>query len=68
MTAHYTTIYRKDSGEIVSTGLFICEEEMVDINFAIRIDQYGGQDHDAIDARPIRKPSMSRSSTGKRRS
>jgi hypothetical protein len=50
MTVHYTTIYRKETGEIVSTGLFLCEEEMVDINFAIRVDQYGGTDHDSIDA------------------
>ena len=50
MSAHYTTVYRKATGEIVSTGYFACEEEMVDINFAIRIDQFGGSDHDVVDA------------------
>lgn len=50
MSIHYTTVYRKDTGEIVSTGYFACEPEMVDINFAIRADQFGGQDHDVIDA------------------
>src|SRR4051812_38302885 len=50
MTIHYTTVYRKDTGQIVSTGYFSCEDEMVDINFAIRADQYGGRDHDVIDA------------------
>lgn len=50
MTTHYLTVYRKDTGQIVSTGLLSCEDEVLDINFALRADQFGGADHDIIDA------------------
>lgn len=50
MSIHYTTVYNKRTGQIVSTGYFSCEDSMVDINFAIRADQFGGADHDVIDS------------------
>jgi hypothetical protein len=44
----YSTVYRKDTGEIVSTGWFACDEEFIDMNHAARIDAAGGADYDVV--------------------
>src|SRR5688500_16062261 len=51
MSIHYPTIYRIDTGEIVQTGMFDCDEDFVEMNFAARVNYYGGGTHDFIDAR-----------------
>lgn len=49
MSEHYPCVYRKDTGEIVQTGMFSCDDDFVDMNFAARINFYGGETHDVID-------------------
>jgi hypothetical protein len=49
MSAHYPAIYRKQTGEIVETGFFACDDELVEMNFAVKLDMHGGSDHDYID-------------------
>ena len=49
MSVHYATVYKKYSGEIVQTGMFSCDEDFVEMNFAARVHFYGGADHDVAD-------------------
>lgn len=50
MSVHFATIYRKDTGQIVETGGFTCEEDFVEMNFAVRVNNWGGADYDSIDS------------------
>jgi hypothetical protein len=50
MSIHHATIYKKSTGEIVEVGGFSCDEDFVDMNFAVRVDAYGGAEHDVIDS------------------
>ena len=50
MSNHYATVYKKETGEIVQVGGFSSEPDFVEMNFAIKVDVYGGADHDVVDA------------------
>jgi hypothetical protein len=50
VSIHHATIYNKFTGKIVQTGSFSCDADFVDINFAVKVNYYGGSDHDFIDA------------------
>lgn len=50
MSIHYATVYRKDSGEIVQTGMFSCDEELVELNFSARAQFYGEETHGVLRA------------------
>jgi hypothetical protein len=50
VSIHYATVFNKHTGKIVQSGAFSCDEDFVDMNFAVKVDFYGGADHDVIDA------------------
>ena len=50
MSVYYPTIYKKGTGEIVQTGMISCEPDFIDMQFAARLDYYGGTTHDVVDA------------------
>ena len=50
MSFHYATVYEKATGRIVQTGAFSCDDDFVEMNFAARINYYGGTTHDVVDA------------------
>ena len=50
MSVHYATVYKKDTGEIVQTGMFSCDEEMVELNFSARAQFYGEETHGVLRA------------------
>jgi hypothetical protein len=50
MSTHFPTIYKKSTGEIVQTGMFTCDDEFVDANFAVKLQFFGSEDHGIVDA------------------
>lgn len=51
MSMNFPTIYRKDTGEIVQTGMIWCEDDAVEINFSARLNSYGAETHAIINVR-----------------
>jgi hypothetical protein len=50
VTVYHPAIYKKDTGEIVQTGMISCDPFYIDMHFAARLDYYGGSTHDVVDA------------------
>lgn len=48
MSMNFPTIYRKDTGQIVQTGMIWCQDESVEVNFNARLSYYGVEDHAII--------------------
>jgi hypothetical protein len=58
MSLHFPAIFKKDTGEIVATGMFSCPEDYVEANFTARLDLYGASEHAVIDADPQADPDI----------
>lgn len=50
MSMSFPTVYRKDTGQIVQTGMIWCEDALTPGNFAARLSYYGEETHGIIDA------------------
>lgn len=50
MSMSFPTIYKKDTGEIVQTGMIWCEDDMIEVNFNARLTYYGAETHSIINA------------------
>jgi hypothetical protein len=46
----FPTVYKKDTGQIVQTGMIWCEDDVVEQNFNARLAYYGAETHAIINA------------------